>query len=142
MRAADIMGLAERFAGSQQSGAVALDFSADSLAAVDAAIDDRRRARGKAAAFATEAGCYVGEVIRRQLGGQWREPPAATPRGGFFALFRGAAPAPGPVLDLGVIVLSPIEKVRARLRDTAEDPIEHYYEAVERMIIPRLEDIA
>ena len=66
----------------------------------------------------------------------------ATAVGGFLGLFGSGRPAFAPVLDLGVITVSPVEKVRARLRDPGEDTIEIYYEAVERTIIPRVEDRA
>ncbi|MBB3695019.1 DUF6278 family protein [Sphingomonas sp. BK580] len=140
MTIADVARLAERFAAAHQ--AEVLDYSAASLALVDRLLDARRQAKGKSASAAAEAGCYVGEVIRRQLGGRWRDTPAAPVRRGFLGLFGGARAAFAPMLDLGVITVSPVEKVRARLRDPGEDTIEIYYEAVERTIIPHVEDLA
>ncbi|MBW6527300.1 hypothetical protein KZ813_10655 [Sphingomonas sp. RHCKR7] len=141
MTMGDVARLADRFAAAHHGER--LDFSPDSLAVVDRLLDDRRRARGgKSAHVATEAGCYVGEVIRRQLGGRWRDTPPAAAKRGFLGLFGGGRAAFAPVLDLGAITVSPVEKVRARLRDTGEDTIETYYEAVERTIIPRVEDLA
>lgn len=140
MTMGDVARLADRFTAAHRGEP--LDYSVDSLAVVDRLLDARRQAKGKAASVATEAGCYVGEVIRRQLGGRWRNTPAASARRGFLGLFGSGFPAFAPVLDLGVITVSPVEKVRARLRDASEDTIEIYYEAVERTIIPRVEDLA
>jgi len=139
MTMGDIARLAEQFAAAH--GGEPLDFTVDSLAAVDRLLDARRPAKGKSASLAAEAGCYVGEVIRRQLGGRWRDTPAVPVKRGFLGLFGGRA-AFAPVLDLGTITVAPVEKVRARLRDASEDTIEIYYEAAERTIIPRVQDLA
>lgn len=136
----DVARRAERFAAAH--GGEQLDFSADSLALVDRLLDERRRARGgKPAGMIIEAGCYLGEVIRRQLGGRWRDAPVPAKRG-FLGLFGGRDPAFAPVLDLGTISVSPVEKVSARLRGKDSDTIETYYEAIERTVIPRVEDLS
>jgi hypothetical protein len=127
MTMGDVARLAERYAAAHRGEP--LDYSVDSLAVVDRLLDSRRQAKGKAA-------------IRRQLGGRWRDTPATSGKRGFLGLFGGGRPAFAPVLDLGVITVSPVEKVRARLRDPSENTIEIYYEAVERTIIPRVEDLA
>jgi hypothetical protein len=137
----DIERRAERFAAEGPAGE-RLDFSIDSLAAIDAWLDTARARRGaRAADWVAGAGCYVGEVIRRHVGGRWRERAApATRRGGWWRL--GGRDDFNPVLDLDRLIITPVDKVRARLGDAGEDTIERYYDAVERMVIPRIEDLA
>lgn len=70
-----------------------LDFSVLSLAAVDAALVELARAGPIAPRHIWVFGCYLGEVVRRGLGGEWeRDPRAPTESGVSLANGGGFCP--------------------------------------------------
>lgn len=97
--------------------AVRLDYSARSLAAIDDLFAGRaRRAARETNRRLLMAGCYVGEVIRRRLGGSW-------------VLLRPADPLPMLRLQSGA-VCNPIGKVAALGREGAAESVAFFFTAL------------
>jgi hypothetical protein len=66
--------LAESFVSHFRKTGVRLDYSADSLATVDAILDEMRgRSRKEMSKLLVMCGCYIGEVVLRKHGGAWRQ---------------------------------------------------------------------
>lgn len=101
--------------------AVTLDWSEASIAVIEdltAALQaDLRRERGsysEVQALVQMLGCYVGEVYRRNHGGQWGY---VTTRGQRRMALRSAD---------GARVLWPIERVKQRLRSSGHNVLAYY----------------
>ena len=119
---------AVRFAGDVVASAagvsgVKLDFTPESLALVDGIFDDFRSegVTGKQIAETLFSfGCYVGEVLTRHAGGQWREVGDAELELGGWPL----------VVELPTGRLcNPIGKAFKRLENGPADSLQHFYTA-------------
>ncbi|MEU2985193.1 MULTISPECIES: hypothetical protein [Micromonospora] len=117
---------AARFAGdivvsAAQVSGVHLDYTPDSLAAVDAILDGFR-AEGLAAGQVAETlfgfGCYVGEVLTRHAGGRWRATAADE---------LAVVGWPMVVELAGQGWCNPIAKAFKRLENGPEDSLRYFY---------------
>jgi hypothetical protein len=94
-----------------------LDFSPESLAALDGFIASDFDPAGKSPApdgLQHDVGAYVGEVVRRHVGGRWADDGALVDVG-------------GPVSSV-----NPIGKARKRFANGPEDSLAWFYETVRR----------
>lgn len=96
---------------------LALDYSPESLAALDEFIASDFDPPGKAPApdgLQQDVGAYVGEVVRRHIGGRWA--------------------GDGALVDVGgpVSSVNPIGKARKRFANGPEDSLAWFYETVRR----------
>ena len=92
--------------------ALVLDHSAASVAALDDFLAERFDGREAAPpALALGVGCYVGEVIRRTLGGAWADD--------------------GSLVGVGAVVETfPLKQARDRVEQAAAGGLAAYYESV------------
>lgn len=118
----------DRFAKELASQAVAflgrsglsLDYSPESLKIVDSFLEEARsRPREEVAALVVAVGCYVGEVVCRHLGGQWRD-IADTSMG-------KVASAPVVVELPGEMFCNPLGKVAKRLNQGEGDSVAFFF---------------
>jgi hypothetical protein len=112
---------------------LALDFSPESLKGVESILGvlhdalrspdapgDPRPSDDKVRQMAILWGCYVGEVMRRHLGGRWSNTPVGDQ---------------GPVLrlEIGATQVFPLRKVEKRILDGQGDAIPFYFHAVRQV---------
>ena len=105
----------------QDSTDLVLDYSAASLAHVDALLDDLREKRTDPADvgdLVVGVASYVGEVIRRTLDGAWIADADVAAGGG--AMFN-------PAIAVGPTSLRPVEQVCQRIGTGAGDPLSSLY---------------
>jgi hypothetical protein len=96
---------------------LSLDYSPQSLAALDEFIASEFDPEGKDPApdgLQQDVGAYVGEVVRRHVGGRWADDGALVEVG-------------GPISSV-----NPIGKARKRFANGAEDSLAWFYETVRR----------
>jgi hypothetical protein len=92
-----------------------LDFSRDSLGALDRLIDrDVSQRPLDPDALSEVIGAYLGETLCRRLGATWEETVA------------------GPRLRLGGLVLDPLARARLRVTQGKRRSLERYFAEVER----------
>ena len=111
-----------------------LDFSPESLKGVESILDvlhdalgkperpgDPRPAEGAIRGMAILWGCYVGEVMRRHIGGRWSNTPIGEQ---------------GPVLrvEIGTTQVFPLRKVEKRILDGPGDAIPFYFHGVRKVV--------
>lgn len=114
----------------REATGIRLDYSLGSLAAVDAILQGFHNRQEDPAAMRSLLfgfGVYVGEVIRRKAGGEWRDGSAvACPdamRGPLMLVHDGK-------------VANPAQKVAARVLNGPEDGIPFYVQALTGLRVP------
>ncbi len=120
MELGEIIEQADEFvAFHEEQGGERLDYTPASLVALDAmltALFDRRVDPADAGDLVIGAAAYLGEVIRRTLGGSWHD---GDPAAGHEVI--------NPRLQLGSISLWPVERVMRCIADGPGESLTDYY---------------
>ena len=126
MDSLDIQAQADEFVAYHQDVAdVALDYSAASIAHVDAllaTLHQQRTDPADAGDLVVGVASYVGEVIRRTLGGAWIDNGDAAAGGSIF----------NPGMRVGSASIRPVDQVCKCIRNGAEDSLSAWYAALAR----------
>lgn len=131
MELGEIIDQADEFVAfhEEQSGK-RLDYTPASLVALDAmltALFDRRVDPADAGDLVIGAAAYLGEVIRRMLGGSWHDGD-------------GVAEVINPRLQVGSVSLWPVESVMRCIADGPEESLTQYYATLTTLVAPTQAD--
>ena len=106
---------------------IALDYSEAGIAQMDALLEglhQRRVDPADVADLVIGVSCYVGEVIRRTLGGAWADDGDAAVRDGMIF---------NPRIVVGSLPTRPVEKVCDRIKTGETESLSGYYAGLARL---------
>lgn len=114
---------------------VVLDYTPASLARVDDLLDALRRLDPRATVVLDvfDLGCYVGEVVIRNLGGAWKRGADARPA--IFAKEPLVVELTLPTGTPGRAVCTPIAKVFERYKNGAVDDVPFFFSSVKLALL-------
>jgi hypothetical protein len=110
---------------------IALDYSEAGIAQMDALLEglhQRRVDPADVADLVIGVSCYVGEVIRRTLGGAWADDGDVTARDGMIF---------NPSIGVGSLTIRPVEQVCNRIKTGEAESLSGHYASLARLATER-----